>query len=295
MSAYLCDDVHFATLAVAYADLTGMPPDFAQNLADALKLANLRSVNHRYAEDTPFAGCSLAQHQARTRTPGELMAMLDCWEYQSCERPDWQGSQMQQLGQAMRAQFVAHSLATGRGATRAPNTWSLNAHTPEPTPEPAAVPLAEQIARLRAEHPQLISPESVKGGALIAAAQNLRAQLKARWPGVKFSVRTDRYSGGSSLNVKWTDGPTSDQVDTLAKRYQAGYFDGSTDCYEYVSSAWTDAFGEARFVFTSRDYSPAAIEWAKREFGEDDGGRIGRERYWIALGELSIKRIKRGA
>lgn len=127
MSAYLCDDAHFATLAVAYAEITGMPPDFAQDLADALKLANLRSVNHLYREDAPFTGCTLAQHQARTRTPAELMAMLDCWEYQSCERPGWQGSQIQQLGQAMRAQFVAYSLATGRGATRAPNVWSIDA------------------------------------------------------------------------------------------------------------------------------------------------------------------------
>lgn len=295
MSAYLCDDVHFATLAVAYADLTGMPPDFAQNLADALKLANLRSVNHRYAEDTPFAGCSLAQHQARTRTPGELMAMLDCWEYQSCERPDWQGSQMQQLGQAMRAQFVAHSLATGRGATRAPNTWSLNAHTPEPTPEPAAVPLAEQIARLRAEHPQLISPESVKGGALIAAAQNLRAQLKARWPGVKFTVTTKRYTGGSSLSVRWIDGPAVSLVDAIADRYQADRFDGQTDCYDYSDSAWTRAFGEAKYVFTSRDYSPAALEWAKAQFGDEDRGRYHGPAHLSALRDLSIKLIKRGA
>ena len=295
MSAYLCDDVHLATLAVAYADLVGMPPDFAQNLADALKLANLRSVNHRYAEDTPFEGCSLAQHQARTRTPAELMAMLDCWEYQSCERPEWQGSQIQQLGQALRAQFVAHSLATGRGATRAPNTWSISAHTPEPTPEPAAVPLAEQVARLRTEHPQLVSPETVKGGSLIAAGKNLRAQLRARWPGVKFSVRTDRYAGGSSLDVRWTDGPTVDQVDAIAKRYRAGSFDGMTDCYEFSRNAWNEAFGAAMYVFTQRDYSPAALEWAKAQFGDDDRGRYHGPAHLAALRDLSIKRIKRSA
>ena len=295
MSAYLCDDVHLATLAVAYADLVGMPPDFAQNLADALKLANLRSVNHLYAEDTPFEGCSLAQHQARTRTPAELMAMLDCWEYQSCERPEWQGSQIQQLGQALRAQFVAHSLATGRGATRAPNTWSISAHTPEPTPEPAAVPLAEQVARLRTEHPQLVSPETVKGGSLIAAAQNLRAQLKARWPGVKFSVRTSRYTGGSSLDVRWTDGPAVSLVDAIADRYQAGHFDGQTDCYDYSDSAWTRAFGDAKYVFTSRDYSDEAIAWAKSQYGDEDHGRYRGPAHLAALRDLSIKRIKRRA
>lgn len=294
MSAYLCDDAHFATLAVAYAEITGMPPEFAQDLADALKLANLRSVNHLYREDAPFTACTLAQHQARTRTPAELMAMLDCWEYQSCERPDWHGSQIQQLGQAMRAQFVAYSLATGRGATRAPNVWSIDARTPETDPEPAPVPMAEQVARLRAEHPQLETPTRERD-ALFTAARNIRAQLRARWPGIKFSVRTSRYSGGNSIDVSWIDGPTNDQVSAIAARYHAGHFDGMTDCYEDPRSAWTEAFGAARFVFTRRDYSPAALEWAAQRYGTADAPGTCCPAHLAGLRDLSIKRIKRSA
>jgi DNA-binding CsgD family transcriptional regulator len=48
----------------------------------------------------------------------------------------------------------------------------------------------------------------------------VRKALKQSFPGVKFSVRTDRYSMGSSVNVSWTDGPTSNQVDEILDIYR---------------------------------------------------------------------------
>lgn len=148
------------------------------------------------------------------------------------------------------------------------------------------------VAALRAEHPQLETPTRERG-ALVTAARNLRAQLRARWPGIKFSVRTSRYSGGNSIDVSWIDGPTDDQVSAIAKHYQAGHFDGMTDCYEYHRGAWTEAFGAVRFVFTCREYSPAALAWAKAKFGEEERFRC--PAYLEALRGLSIKRIKGGA
>lgn len=38
-------------------------------------------------------------------------------------------------------------------------------------------------------------------------AKILRAELKAKYPGVKFSVRSKTYTGGASITVEWTDGP----------------------------------------------------------------------------------------
>ena len=151
------------------------------------------------------------------------------------------------------------------------------------------------VAELRAAHPRLVSPGDVKGGALIAAAKNLRTQLRARWPGVKFRVTTERYSGGDSLRVRWTDGPAVSLVDAIADRYQAGHFDGQTDCYDYSDSAWTRAFGDAKYVFTSRDYSDEAIAWAKSQYGDEDHGRYRGPAHLAALRDLSIKRIKRRA
>ena len=54
---------------------------------------------------------------------------------------------------------------------------------------------------LRTQHPELVTPAETKGGALVAAAKNLRTQLRKAFPGVKFSVTTDRFSGGDSLRV----------------------------------------------------------------------------------------------
>lgn len=47
-------------------------------------------------------------------------------------------------------------------------------------------------------------------------AQNIRNTLKAEFPTVKFSVRcAPAYSGGSAIDVEWTDGPTEKRVDAL--------------------------------------------------------------------------------
>jgi Large polyvalent protein associated domain 29 len=44
-------------------------------------------------------------------------------------------------------------------------------------------------------------------------AKLIRAALKKTFLRVKFSVRSKTYSGGASVTVHWTDGPTAKQVD----------------------------------------------------------------------------------
>jgi Large polyvalent protein associated domain 29 len=119
---------------------------------------------------------------------------------------------------------------------------------------------ARQAARaftakqLQAAHPHLI-PVSDKNNSLVAAGKNMRIELAAAFPGVKFSVRSSRFSGGDSIDVTWTDGPTGDQVDSIVGKYSAGSFDGMTDCYNYEHSAWCDAFGDAKYVHSTREFS----------------------------------------
>lgn len=60
----------------------------------------------------------------------------------------------------------------------------------------------------------------------------LRAVLAREFPGVKFSVRTDR-----SLNVRWTDGPVCADVEAIAKQYSFQGFDGMVDC-RYYKRRW---------------------------------------------------------
>lgn len=68
-------------------------------------------------------------------------------------------------------------------------------------------------------------------------AKMLRPFLKREFPGVKFSVRIERYAGGSSVDVFWTDGPTVDQVEKVSNGFRGGRFEGMTDC-AYSADSW---------------------------------------------------------
>ncbi|RJQ43365.1 MAG: hypothetical protein C4534_08185 [Gaiellales bacterium] len=60
-------------------------------------------------------------------------------------------------------------------------------------------------------------------------AKLLRERLKREFPGVKFSVRSETYSGGASIRVNWTDGPTLKEFDSVAGIFAGRDFDGSID------------------------------------------------------------------
>ena len=60
------------------------------------------------------------------------------------------------------------------------------------------------------------------------AAKNIRVQLRGNYPRVKFSVRVS-YHG--SIDINWTDGPTSKQVKAIADTYRAGQYDGMDNIY----------------------------------------------------------------
>ncbi|WP_157266570.1 LPD29 domain-containing protein [Azohydromonas aeria] len=129
----------------------------------------------------------------------------------------------------------------------------------------AAARFAAECTRLRQEFPYLEVGQYSK-----TAAANLRKMLKTAFPRVKFSVRCDH----SSINVRWTDGPTAAAVCEIAHRFKAGHFDGMTDCYEYSRSPWGETFGSAEYVFEHREISDAllarAIEAAAQKHGQKD-------------------------
>lgn len=57
----------------------------------------------------------------------------------------------------------------------------------------------------------------------------VRAALKKHFPGIKFSVKTDTYSMGASVDVKWMDGPTTEAVNAVVKQFEGSTFDGMQD------------------------------------------------------------------
>ena len=60
-------------------------------------------------------------------------------------------------------------------------------------------------------------------------AKLVRQSLRREFPAVKFSVRSSTYSGGASIHVEWTDGPTTKAVDRIAGQYAGSDFDGMID------------------------------------------------------------------
>jgi hypothetical protein len=132
------------------------------------------------------------------------------------------------------------------------------------------------VAELRANpaYSHLQQTSQDKYGSAALAASNIRAELKRAFPGIKFSVRSKTFSGGDSVDVSWTDGPTIAQVDKIADKYSAGSFDGMTDCYNYSSSAWTSVFGDAKYIHTARSHSVEAMKEAVREVCLEHGWEL---------------------
>lgn len=92
-------------------------------------------------------------------------------------------------------------------------------------------------------------------------AKMMRLVLKETFPGVKFGVRSSSYSGGSSINVGWTDGPNEAQVKAAVDVFKGAYFDGQIDYKGYrkhLLDGVPTSFG-GDFIFYSRENSDEAI------------------------------------
>lgn len=97
MSAFVCTDRHIATIAQAYAQLAGRTPTDVTQIATLLKRENIRSVNYRYRRRDKLVACNLQDAQTLdlfggSLAVGDVLELLHCLKYQSCERPDHQKS-----------------------------------------------------------------------------------------------------------------------------------------------------------------------------------------------------------
>ena len=95
------------------------------------------------------------------------------------------------------------------------------------------------------------------------AAKAIRKELKEKFPGVKFSVRSSNFSMGNSVDVSYDtrahgcpegDGKAPvDKVWAVVGKYQYGHFDGMTDSYEYSNRQ--DDIPQAKYVHVSQKWS----------------------------------------
>lgn len=110
------------------------------------------------------------------------------------------------------------------------------------------------------------------GAALTAKV--IKQRLKKLYPLVKFSVTSDTFSMGDSVDIRWTDGPLQDAVNAITKQYQHGNFNSMEDMYEYENIDESLGCDGAKYVFCHRSISDerrtALIAKANEYFGQLD-------------------------
>jgi len=118
--------------------------------------------------------------------------------------------------------------------------------------EQRATDRAAQRAQWAAKYPHLQQPGE-KLSSHACGAKNIRKELAAAFPGIKFSVRSDSYTGGDSIDVTWELGPTTREVEAITGKYQEGSFNGMEDIYETnYDNQWPDIYGGAKYVSENR-------------------------------------------
>ena len=115
----------------------------------------------------------------------------------------------------------------------------------------------DECQRLKSA-PEYAALSQDKKGA-VQVTGNIRKELKAKFPGVKFSVRKRSYD---SVSINWTDGPTEEQVKEVTAKYRDSYFDGMQDMSVSCSSPFNEIYGGVGYVFIDRDYSDAMKQQA---------------------------------
>jgi len=97
----------------------------------------------------------------------------------------------------------------------------------------------------------------------VAASSAIRNELKNAFPKIKFYVKSKVYSGGDSVSIMWTDGPTVKQVRAIVDKYEYGHFDGMTDTY--VMSNNRKDIPQVKYVLEQRTISDELLEDVKKE------------------------------
>ena len=116
-------------------------------------------------------------------------------------------------------------------------------------------------------HLLIVNKEKEHISSLATAAKNIRTELKKAFPTIKFSVRTERFAGGDSIDVSWTDGATYRKIKDIIGKYQYGEFNGIEGIYEHNNNLFNDIFGAVTYVFANRDITPLLYSKAAQLLG----------------------------
>ena len=114
----------------------------------------------------------------------------------------------------------------------------------------------------------------------VFTAKNIRRDLKKHFPGFKFRVRSDSFSGGDAVDIRWNNGPSYNEVNDLIKKYQGGSFDSMQDMYEYSTSDFNKVYGYAKYVQCHRDIDRETLNNLKEALLSHFGKSAMMDEYW---------------
>lgn len=143
------------------------------------------------------------------------------------------------------------------------------------TPAPVALPAASAIAPSATARSRYVSAKDT--AKLVRMA--LKSAFGTTFPSVKFSVRTDTYAGGASIDVRWTDGPTARMVEGVISAFEGATFDAMQDLKSvktHVVNGERVVYG-ADYCFTRRETSAALLAAAADEVAAVTGIRVAIE------------------
>lgn len=113
----------------------------------------------------------------------------------------------------------------------------------------------------------------------VTCGKNIRAELKKHWPKTKFSVRYSSFSGGDEYYIKWTDGVTEKEVESVVKKFQDSHADNTGDYWDYDPSAFNELFGGVKFVMVSRTISDDVKNKVREELADLTDEQVQQQTY----------------
>lgn len=105
-------------------------------------------------------------------------------------------------------------------------------------------------------------------------AAEIKRVLMTLWPGTKWSVTSENYSGGGAIRASWIDGPTEKQVRGVMDVFQDTHFDGMDDSTHHSGP---EEWNGHRFRFhsgycsQSRGNSAALLDLCCQRFTKETG------------------------
>lgn len=94
-------------------------------------------------------------------------------------------------------------------------------------------------------------------------ARSLKQELKRLFPSSRFSVVSDTFSGGESIDVRWNDGPSYDMVKRIADSFSHSEFR-----FVLCHQGFTQEFLDKAIAFTEKG-DPAGLEVREDSYSKE--------------------------